>query len=698
MSSNNPEFNAFTGVFVPTFLTIIGVIFYLKLGFIVGSVGVLGTILIIILAVSVTFSTSLAIISQVTNTEISGGGPYSIISKTLGREIGGSIGIPLFFAMSFSVVFYILGFVRGWLYVFPGHDRLFVLLGVFALLFILTSFSTRLAVKTQTTVFILVILSIITIFFSGGLWFTKSFSTSLIATKAPFWQMFALFFPAVTGIFAGLGLAGELKDARKQLPKGFLSAVLVTSTLYILLALWFGFVSDPSESLKPYALMNLSFFPPIVLLGLLVATFSSGLATLIAAPRLLNALAKDSVIPLHSFFRKVTKKGEPHHAILFTNVIILVALLLGTLNKIASVLTGLYLITYATINLSVFIQQSLGITSFRPTFRIPKKITSYGALSSIIVLLLINLFAGIASILVMIMIFYYLSTKDLGSRKGDVRYPLFITISNWFARQAPKYETSAKYSWQPHILLPLKNKKDLKSNFAVLKPILKPNGQLIALDTKPNKKRTKDLIALAKWYSHKQIFVSYLAMSSESYQQAIETYLESAKGQSNMPNTIFLPLKKGELYHKIIRIARKNGLGVLISNHSNEEVSEGEDVNMWISDKALKSRIDKDRNFDLGALIAYNLTKNLNSDTNIWMKTARRESSQQYLDKLTEKARIPGANTFTYKGNILDRINKEEINIISVDTNDLDLLSRVLELKSGRIILAIDSGQEDILA
>ena len=106
------KFGAFNGVFIPTFLSIIGVILFLRLGFIVGSAGILPTMGIILLAVSVTFATGLSLSSITTNIRIGSGGAYSIISKTLGLEIGGSVGIPLFFAQIFSVTLYLFGFME----------------------------------------------------------------------------------------------------------------------------------------------------------------------------------------------------------------------------------------------------------------------------------------------------------------------------------------------------------------------------------------------------------------------------------------------------------------------------------------------------------------------------------------------------------------------------------------------------------
>lgn len=147
------KYGAFNGVFVPTFLTIIGVILFLRLGFIVGSEGILGTILIILLAVSVSITTGLALSSIITNIRVGSGGAYSIISKTLGLEVGGSVGIPLYIAQVLSISLYIFGFAEVWKFIFPAHNFLIILISCFTILMILTLISTKIAMKTQLIVF-----------------------------------------------------------------------------------------------------------------------------------------------------------------------------------------------------------------------------------------------------------------------------------------------------------------------------------------------------------------------------------------------------------------------------------------------------------------------------------------------------------------------------------------------------------------
>jgi solute carrier family 12 (sodium/potassium/chloride transporter), member 2 len=208
------KYGTFTGVFVPTFLTIIGVIIYLRLGYIVGAAGILGTLLIVVLSVSITIATAFAVSMVTSNIRIEEGGVYSIISKTLGLEIGGSVGIPLYLAQTFSVVFYILGFTEGWQFIFPSHPKFIIVVTVFLILFLLTYIATKIAIKAQVIVFGIVVSSLISIFLGGGAWFTNESLVPALSdfSTLSFWALFALFFPAVTGLMAGIGLSGELSN------------------------------------------------------------------------------------------------------------------------------------------------------------------------------------------------------------------------------------------------------------------------------------------------------------------------------------------------------------------------------------------------------------------------------------------------------------------------------------------------------
>ncbi len=151
----------FEGVYTPTLLTILGVILYLRLGWVVGNVGLWGAILIIILAHVITLSTALSMSSMLTNIRIGSGGAYAIISRSLGLEMGGAIGIPLYLSQTISIAFYITGFSELWVYFFPSHSMVFVGMATWAVLTAISMASAKLAFQLQYGVLAAVGLSVI---------------------------------------------------------------------------------------------------------------------------------------------------------------------------------------------------------------------------------------------------------------------------------------------------------------------------------------------------------------------------------------------------------------------------------------------------------------------------------------------------------------------------------------------------------
>ncbi|MCA9406580.1 MAG: Na-K-Cl cotransporter, partial [Candidatus Omnitrophica bacterium] len=222
--SSHHKFGTFGGVFTPDVLTILGVIMFLRLGWVVGNAGLLGAILIIVLAKIITICTGLSMSSITTNIKIGAGGPYSIIAKSLGLEAGGSIGIPFYFSQSLSAALYIIGFTEGWLMIFPEHNSVLVSLITAAVLFIISYSGAKHAIRVQYIIFAIIILSVLSFFLTPS---APIDNVTLIGEfeDADFWHVFAIFFPAVTGIMAGANLSGDLKNPRKSIPKGTLSAI-----------------------------------------------------------------------------------------------------------------------------------------------------------------------------------------------------------------------------------------------------------------------------------------------------------------------------------------------------------------------------------------------------------------------------------------------------------------------------------------
>jgi solute carrier family 12 (sodium/potassium/chloride transporter), member 2 len=148
------KFGTFSGVFTPTILTILGAIMYLREGWVVGNAGLIGAIAIIVIANIITFSTGLSIASVTTNIRVRAGGAFSIISQSLGLEVGGSVSVPLYLALSISVAFYIFAFGEGYRRIFPTHPEWLIVILVFGLALFLAYVSANLVIRVQCSGFL----------------------------------------------------------------------------------------------------------------------------------------------------------------------------------------------------------------------------------------------------------------------------------------------------------------------------------------------------------------------------------------------------------------------------------------------------------------------------------------------------------------------------------------------------------------
>jgi len=308
------KFGTFEGVFTPTILTIIGVIMYLRLGWVVGTVGLDKALIIILLAHVATITTGLSLSSMTTNVRIGAGGFYSLISRSLGLEAGGAIGLPLYCSQTFSVALYIIGFTEAWVSIFPTHNILVVATIVLVLLLVLSYIGAKVAMKVQYLIMAIIFLSLVSFFLGRG---EAGHQTTLWtqSTEFPFWKVFAIFFPAVTGIAAGAAMSGDLKEPRRSLPLGILSAIGVGLIIYISVALWYAKMVSPDHLRSNYTVMiDVALWRWAVIAGIMGATLSSALGSLVGAPRILMALAQDRLVPFPKTMAAKSQKGEPRNA------------------------------------------------------------------------------------------------------------------------------------------------------------------------------------------------------------------------------------------------------------------------------------------------------------------------------------------------------------------------------------------------
>ena len=732
------RFGMFEGVFTPTILSILGVIMYLRLGYIVGTAGLAWTIIIILLAVSITLSTALSLSSISSNIQIGQGGVYSIISKSLGLEVGGSIGIPLYLAYVFSVSLYIFGFTEAFLYIFPAVPRLNILAGVFLLLFLSVVIDTKIAIRIQSVVLGVLILSLISIFL-GGNWAGAYGAVSEIPS-APipnFWLLFALFFPAVTGITAGIGMSGELKDPQRDIPRGMMSAILVTSAIYIVMAIWFAHSAAPDLLLSNYLIVaELARWAPLVLAGVLTATFCSALTTFIAAPRVLQALAHHKILPEGStFFSKLSAKGEPRNAVLVTAVLVVAILLVGNLNAVAPYITIFFLGTYMMLHIVVFIEQSLGLVTFRPTVKIPKFVPLYGATISIVVMFLINPAVAMGAFVFVFSVYFWLMKQNIQTPWSDARSGLLTVFSEWSAKKIAKLQKSREHSWKPNLLLPVLRTRTLTGNFPLIRAMLYPNGSLTVLGIKllshkgspvehrqgkstkainrPIEEEMEDSLAqlpsIIKKFGDQGIFASETTIETDNYTDGVGISLQAMAGLVFYPNMVFLPFDvrrtDKRAIRKIFNIAEKHRAGVLLFDHHPEVgLGASTDIHLWLPQEESWD-INSPKIYDLAMLVAYKLKMNWNGKIHIWMCVDKNEAknAQRYLTRLLYIARMPEntqvhISTESFSKTITSAPHGD-IHIFPLEKKlNMRKIVRIVEIAERSCLFVLDSGEENILA
>ena len=224
-------FGTFQGVFTPSILTIIGVVMYLRFGWMLGNVGLPTSLLIVTMGSAITLLTGLSIAALATNMRVKGGGAYFILSRSLGLEAGAALGLPLALAQTICVSFYIAGFaealVQSGLPVVSGWDPRLVGLATLAVLALVATLSADLALKSQYFIMAAIAFSLVAFFLGGAPADLAPPDAAAVPPRLDFWAVFAVFFPAVTGILSGLGMSGDLKDPGRSIPTGTIAAVLV---------------------------------------------------------------------------------------------------------------------------------------------------------------------------------------------------------------------------------------------------------------------------------------------------------------------------------------------------------------------------------------------------------------------------------------------------------------------------------------
>uniref|UniRef100_A0A8C4YD37 Solute carrier family 12 member 9 n=1 Tax=Gopherus evgoodei TaxID=1825980 RepID=A0A8C4YD37_9SAUR len=405
--------STFFGVVVPTVLSMFSIVVFMRVGFVVGHAGFLQSLLMLVVAYVIILLTVLSICAICTNGAIQGGGAYFMISRTLGPEFGGSIGLMFYLANVCACGVYILGLVEAVLDVFgaegtdppgarvlpQGYFYSFLYGSVVLLLCLLVCLvGARIYARAAFLIFLVVNLVLVAIFVSfvavgprqvpvardANHTFNTSFTGFRLATLRAnlpamysrdyttnnlmtFATVFAVMFNGCTGIMAGSNMSGELRNASSSIPKGTIIAVVYTFIIYFLLFLMTSFTCERTLLKEDYGFFrSINLWPPLVLVGVYAASLSASMSSLIGASRILHALAKDDLFGIILAPAKIVSKGgNPWVAVLYTWALVQLVLFAGKLNTIAGIVTVFYLVAYAAVDLACLALEWASAPNFR---------------------------------------------------------------------------------------------------------------------------------------------------------------------------------------------------------------------------------------------------------------------------------------------------------------------------------------------
>ena len=454
--SEKKKYRTFEGVFTPSLLTILGVIMYMRLGWVVGNAGLFGAIIIIIIAHVIAVTTGLSISSVASDKKIGAGGIYYVLSRSMGIPIGGSIGIALYVGTAFSIALYLVGFaesLNGY-FGFGMTINDIRLTGTLALvaLTVLALISTSVALKAQFIILAAIVISLISIFLGTTEYAPETLHLFSDKGSVPLEVVFAVFFPAVTGFTAGIAMSGDLKNPKKSIPLGTLSAIGIGLLVYVGLAIFIAFNVD-SEVLKTdyNFLMKMALYAPVVVAGIWGATLSSALGGILGGPRILQAMSIDKVTP-KIFGKGKGKNGEPVNALFMVFIIAEAGILIGELDVIARVVSMFYLTAYGFINISYFLE-SWANPDFQPSFKIKRWIGLLGFIASFTVMFKLDMLAMIGAFAIVAMLYFGLQRKEVKLQSNDVWRSVWENVVNKGLKKIDAQVIDENSNWNPNIIL-----------------------------------------------------------------------------------------------------------------------------------------------------------------------------------------------------------------------------------------------------
>ncbi|MFT6399274.1 MAG: amino acid transporter [Bradymonadia bacterium] len=663
----------------------------------------------------VTVPTAMSMSSMTSNIRIGRGGVFSIISQSMGLEAGGAIGVPFYVAQSLSAALYIYAFTEAWAFLFPHHPAGLVACAVFVICALLTLLGAKRALGAQGVVMTGTIAALVSMAIGSSEPVAEHIIefTSTPESTHSFAQVFAVFFPAATGILVGASMSGSLRDPRTSIPRGTLAAVAVSATLYLLVGLWCAGAADGSELRANTAIaFHRARFPEVVVIGVLASTFNAAISSMVAAPRVLQALASYGVVPFQEQLARTTASGEPRVAGLVSMAIIAAGLGAGSLDAIAPLLTVFFLITYASLNTVVFVEQWLGLPSFRPTFRVPLLAPAVGVVAAVTAILVTSPVFGLATLLMVMSLYAWLVRRRLPASFETARSGLLVSIAAWAARKIGELPASTERSWKPDILVPVTSADELAGGYRLLRAMVGAKGSvhIIGIDTENEHLDTRELARLSCDLVADGVSSKATSASAESYADAIGFTMSVLRGAFLPPNILFMTAdaeRQTEL-RAVVDAARTHEFGIVIRvAHRLAALGQERCITVWVRDQSPDWELSlKMASIDLSLLLALQIRGEWNGTIRLASVVATEDlvgPAKTFLTDLWIQARVPGPpNIWVVPGAFMHELAeapRTDLNVMGLAADPaIQSLQRIVEVSGASCLFVQASGRESALA
>ncbi|HAF30043.1 MAG TPA: amino acid permease [Bacteroidales bacterium] len=617
-------------VFFTAISTILGAILFLRFGYAVGTLGFAGVLLIVFIGHFVTIPTAFAISEIATNQRVEGGGEYFIISRSFGLNIGGTIGIALYLSQAISVAFYVIAFTEAfeplfnWFHNRFGFElyRQFISLPAMGLLSLLIlKKGANLGVKALYVVVAILFISLF-LFFIGKTEYSQTavagITSNPLRNMDSFFIVFAIVFPAFTGMTAGVGLSGDLKNPAKSIPVGTILGTLTGLLVYIFIITKLVNSASPEDLVNnQLAMKDIAVWGWIIIpIGLAASTISSALGSVMVAPRTLQALGHDRTFPFKRFNILMSKgKGltnEPFNASVITIMIAFVFVAIGELNAVASIISMFFMVTYGSLCLISFLNHFGSSPSYRPTFRSHWILSLIGFVFSVYIMFKMDSLYAILAIVVMVALYIYISYyhSDRQGLESIFRSALFQINRNLQVYLQKNQSMKKKVSWHPSAICVTEVNSDRDNAFRLLTWISHKYGfgtyiQYIkgyySNTAHDQAKEALELLIERAESRKSNVYVDTIV--SPSYTSAIAQIIQ-LPGISGLDNNLALfeydkkdPVNLQQIVENY-PLVRSGNYDVCILGGSNRGVNFHEGIHIWVR------RVDYD-NLNLMVLLSY---------------------------------------------------------------------------------------------